>query len=107
MDYDKLLNEIKRIHFIGIGGSGMCPIAEIMMSEGFEISGSDMNEVAGKLVGHMMKEEYGLLTLYYGSDVNEEDAEALSDTLSGKYPDIDIEIMPGGQPVYYYILSLE
>ena len=44
MDYDKLLNEIKRIHFIGIGGSGMCPIAEIMMSEGFEISGSDMNE---------------------------------------------------------------
>ena len=44
MDYDKLLNEIKRIHFIGIGGSGMCPIAEILMSEGFEISGSDMNE---------------------------------------------------------------
>ena len=44
MNYDKLLNEIKRIHFIGIGGSGMCPIAEILMSEGFEISGSDMNE---------------------------------------------------------------
>ncbi len=44
MDYDKLLNEIKRIHFIGIGGSGMCPIAEILMSEGFKISGSDMNE---------------------------------------------------------------
>lgn len=44
MDYDKLLDKIKRIHFIGIGGSGMCPIAEIMMSEGFEISGSDMNE---------------------------------------------------------------
>lgn len=44
MDYDKLLNQIKRIHFIGIGGSGMCPIAEILMSEGFEISGSDMNE---------------------------------------------------------------
>ena len=44
MNYDKLLNEIKRIHFIGIGGSGMCPIAEILISEGFEISGSDMNE---------------------------------------------------------------
>ncbi len=44
MDYDKLLNEIKRIHFIGIGGSGMCPLAEILMSEGYEISGSDMNE---------------------------------------------------------------
>lgn len=44
MNYDKLLNEIKRIHFIGIGGSGMCPLAEILRSEGFELSGSDMNE---------------------------------------------------------------
>lgn len=44
MNYDNLLNDIKRIHFIGIGGSGMCPLAEILRSEGFEISGSDMNE---------------------------------------------------------------
>ncbi len=44
MKYDYLLEKIKRIHFIGIGGSGMCPLAEILMSEGFEIQGSDMNE---------------------------------------------------------------
>lgn len=44
MNYDKLLDNIKRIHFIGIGGSGMCPLAEILRSEGFELSGSDMNE---------------------------------------------------------------
>lgn len=44
MTYDHLLDNKKRIHFIGIGGSGMCPLAEILMSEGFEISGSDMNE---------------------------------------------------------------
>ncbi|MCQ2513971.1 MAG: UDP-N-acetylmuramate--L-alanine ligase [Ruminococcus sp.] len=44
MNYDKLLDEIKRIHFIGIGGSGMCPLAEILRGEGFELSGSDMNE---------------------------------------------------------------
>lgn len=44
MNCDKLLDNIKRIHFIGIGGSGMCPLAEILRSEGFEISGSDMNE---------------------------------------------------------------
>lgn len=44
MNYDHLLDTIKRIHFIGIGGSGMCPLAEIMHSEGFELSGSDMNE---------------------------------------------------------------
>ena len=44
MKYDHLLDNKKRIHFIGIGGSGMCPLAEILMSEGFEIQGSDMNE---------------------------------------------------------------
>lgn len=42
-DIDALLKEIKRIHFIGIGGSGMCPLAEILHSWGYEISGSDNN----------------------------------------------------------------
>ena len=44
MRYDHLPENIKRIHFIGIGGSGMCPLAEILHSEGFELTGSDMNE---------------------------------------------------------------
>ncbi len=43
-EIDKLLKEIKRIHFIGIGGSGMCPLAEILHKEGYELSGSDNNE---------------------------------------------------------------
>ena len=43
-DIDKLLKEVKRIHFIGIGGSGMCPLAEILFNEGYELSGSDNNE---------------------------------------------------------------
>lgn len=41
---DNLLKEIKRVHFIGIGGSGMCPLAEILHAEGYEVSGSDVNE---------------------------------------------------------------
>ncbi len=44
MKYDSILENIKRIHFIGIGGSGMCPLAEILHTEGFELSGSDANE---------------------------------------------------------------
>ena len=44
MNYDHLIEGIKRIHFIGIGGSGMCPLAEILHSEGFELSGSDCAE---------------------------------------------------------------
>ncbi len=43
-DIDTLLKQVKRIHFIGIGGSGMCPLAEILHSEGYELSGSDNNE---------------------------------------------------------------
>ena len=41
---DTLLKKVKRIHFIGIGGSGMCPLAEILHSWGYELSGSDNNE---------------------------------------------------------------
>lgn len=44
VNYDSLMDNIKRIHFIGIGGSGMCPLAEILHHEGYELSGSDMNE---------------------------------------------------------------
>lgn len=43
-DIDTLLKQVKRIHFIGIGGSGMCPLAEILHSEGYQLSGSDNNE---------------------------------------------------------------
>ncbi|MBQ2971083.1 MAG: UDP-N-acetylmuramate--L-alanine ligase [Ruminococcus sp.] len=44
MNYDNLLDNIRKLHFIGIGGSGMCPLAEILHSEGFELTGSDCNE---------------------------------------------------------------
>ncbi len=43
-DIDVLLKQVKRVHFIGIGGSGMCPLAEILHSWGYELSGSDNNE---------------------------------------------------------------
>ena len=43
-DEDKIITQVKHIHMIGIGGSGMCPLAEILHHEGYELSGSDMNE---------------------------------------------------------------
>ena len=43
-NYADLLDNVKRIHFVGIGGSGMCPLAEILHSEGYEITGSDTAE---------------------------------------------------------------
>ena len=44
MDKQNLLDGVKTIHFIGIGGSGMCPLAEILFNEGYKITGSDMAE---------------------------------------------------------------
>ena len=41
---DAILNTVKRVHFVGIGGSGMCPLAEILHSRGYEVTGSDVNE---------------------------------------------------------------
>ena len=44
MNIDEYLKKVKRVHFIGIGGAGMCPLAEIMLSLGYELSGSDNND---------------------------------------------------------------
>ena len=55
----------------------------------------------------MVDEDSALCTLYYGADITEEAAEALSAQLSEKYPDMEFEIHNGGQPIYYYLLSVE
>ena len=44
MEYNDILSKVKKIHFIGIGGSGMCPIAEILFHKGYELTGSDISE---------------------------------------------------------------
>ena len=54
-----------------------------------------------------MDEESGIISLYYGEDVSEEDAQALADQLQEKYEDLEVEVNDGGQPIYYYILSVE
>ena len=104
MDYDKLLNEIKRIHFIGIGGSGMCPIAEILMSEGFEISGSDMNEgeTLDKMkgygipvyMGHAAENIKGAELVVYSAAVKETNPERMAAVEQG-IPCIERSVMLG------------
>ena len=104
MDYDKLLNEIKRIHFIGIGGSGMCPIAEILMSEGFQISGSDMNEgeTLDKMkgygipvyMGHAAENIQGAELVVYSAAVKETNPERQAAVAQG-IPCIERSVMLG------------
>ena len=58
-------------------------------------------------VDKLMDEDISLVTLFYGEDVSEEDAEVVREAIEEKYPDIDIDVIEGNQPIYYYIISLE
>lgn len=80
----------------------------IGISEGDIISnGKDINDVAKKLLEEMIDEDTSLITILYGSDLSKDMAIELEDFLSESYTDIDIEVVFGGQPLYYYIFSLE
>jgi dihydroxyacetone kinase-like predicted kinase len=68
--------------------------------------GDSVNDVAIALIEKLRKDEE-IITLYYGQDVSEEDAEALQAAITEKYPDCDVEIHYGGQPIYYYYIALE
>ena len=64
-------------------------------------------DVAMKLVEKMMDENIVNITLFFGADINEKDAMALKEKLTKTYPDCEINAISGGQPVYYYLISLE
>ena len=66
-----------------------------------------MKDVAVRSVKAMMDEWSELITIYYGADVTEEDAQEIADLLEPELEDADIEVTYGGQPVYYYIISVE
>lgn len=69
--------------------------------------GEKLLDVGLELVQEMLKEEGELLTLFYGSEVEAQEAEAFGEEISKRYPDLDVEIHFGGQPLYYYIIALE
>ena len=60
-----------------------------------------------KLVEKMYHDEASLLTLYYGNEITEESANAMAEAIENAYSDLDIEVYQGGQPLYYYLISLE
>lgn len=74
---------------------------------GIQAVGQDITEVVKDLIGAMADEDSELLSIYYGSDVEEEKANALVEAVQAAYQDFEVEAHAGGQPIYYYILSLE
>ncbi|MGN1092652.1 MAG: DAK2 domain-containing protein [Monoglobaceae bacterium] len=69
--------------------------------------GSDINDVSFELADKMIDDDTALATIYYGADTDEDAANALADRISDKYSDIDVSVVNGGQPVYYYMIAVE
>ncbi|MBQ3669449.1 MAG: DAK2 domain-containing protein [Clostridia bacterium] len=69
--------------------------------------GSDVREVALKLLEGMVTEDCGVITVYYGSDIDEATASALSAEIEKAYTNCEVYLEPGGQPLYYYLIAVE
>ncbi|EYE89288.1 hypothetical protein Q428_03160 [Fervidicella metallireducens AeB] len=70
-------------------------------------AGESLDNVTKELLDEMIDESSELITIIYGNDLNEEDAAEIEDYICEKYPDCDVSINYGGQPLYYYIISVE
>ncbi|MEG0181254.1 MAG: DAK2 domain-containing protein [Peptostreptococcaceae bacterium] len=94
---DTIMNDIdvKEGNFIGIG-------------EGRLLSaGESKEEITLGLIEKLVDEDSAIITLFYGEDVNEDEANEFKNMLEEKYEDIDVELYYGGQPIYYYLISVE
>lgn len=87
--------EIKSGDIMGIGDNGILAV------------GSDVSDVVMKMLEKITDEDSELISIYNGSDYSDEDAEALCERIQEAYPDVDVEVNDGGQPIYYIILSVE
>ena len=89
---DKVIHEGD---IMGIGDQGILSV------------GQSVEEAVKDMLTQLVDEDSELISLYYGQDVHEEDAEKFAQTVEELYPDVDIDIHMGGQPIYYYVLSVE
>ena len=87
--------EIKQGDYMGLGDHGILSVGE------------NKDAVALQMVKEMMDDEAELISIYYGEDISEAEAEAFSREVGDLYPDCDIELQYGGQPIYYYVVSAE
>lgn len=87
--------EIKQGDYMGIGDKSILAV------------GKDIKSTTEDMVAEMIDEESAIICIYYGEEVTEEDANALGASLEEKYPEVEVEIHFGGQPIYYYVISVE
>lgn len=87
--------EIHQGDFMGIGDSGIISV------------GKELQEVAFEMISEIMKDEYELISIYYGADISEEQASDLVERVEKAFPSCDVELQFGGQPIYSYVVSAE
>ncbi|MDF2510987.1 MAG: hypothetical protein K0S04_853 [Herbinix sp.] len=87
--------EIKQGNIMGIGDKTILAVGEEVAATSLE------------LIQCLANDDSELISLYYGEEVKEEEANALAEVIMEKYPNLDVEIHYGGQPIYYYVLSVE
>lgn len=87
--------EIKQGDYMGIGDKGILSVGE------------EKKAVALEMAKEMVDDDVELISIYYGEDVTKDEAEAFSREVEEIYPDCDIELQYGGQPIYYYVISAE
>lgn len=88
----------KEIHegdYMGIGDSGILSVGKEELDTAFD------------MICQMMNDDKEIISIYYGADVAEEDANELADKVTSKFPSCDVDLQFGGQPIYYYIVSAE
>ena len=86
---------IKQNDFMGIGDKSILSV------------GTDLKATTLEMVDAMVDEDSAIVSIYFGSDSDEDSANELAAAIEEKYPDVEVEVNDGGQPIYYYILSLE
>ncbi|RGO28079.1 DAK2 domain-containing protein [Dorea sp. OM02-2LB] len=75
--------------------------------QGIIAVGESVEKVSLEMLQTLVDEDTSLISLYYGEDVQEEDASKLAEEVEALYPEIDIDLHLGGQPIYYYVMSVE
>ena len=87
--------EIHQGDIMGIGDAGILSV------------GQDIAETTLEMLEQLVDDDSELISLYYGQDVTEEEADAFTQEVEKLYPDIDVDVHCGGQPIYYYVLAVE
>ena len=87
--------EIKQDDYMGIGDKTILSV------------GKDMEATTKDMVAQMIDEDSAIICIYYGADVSEEDANTLAADIEAEFPEIETEVHFGGQPIYYYVISVE